>query len=411
MKPVGSVTSRLALRNLTRNLRRTSLSVAGVVIGSTIALLNIGMVKGKIGLFLGNVAEGGVGHLRIVPERWPVSREPSLRLTDWRQELEALRADPEVRVATPHARIQAMLAMGTRLVGVEITGVDPETEPAAYRYVREVETGRYLNASDTHKMVVGRSIADRLRADVGDPIVVTVVDKAGEMKSEMFDLVGIVRVGSEQLENALCQVPLGDIQGLSGLSGAGDITVLLKDARAVPTFSEKRRVPAGDIAMRWDQIMPQARAVIAMNEAIERVMTGILMLVAFLGIAGAQLTAVLERRRELAVLSAIGMGRRKMWSLMLGEGLCLGTLSCIGTLLVAGPIVYYFAAHGLRVLPRSQSISVMGTAFSSVFHGDFGPWFFADAVGLTYGSTFLASLYPAVFAIRLSPADALRVAQ
>ena len=411
MMPRLSISSRFALRNLSRNVRRTLISVGGVVIGCAIALANISIQLGKIDMFVRNVAEGGTGHLRAVPREWSVSHDPGLRLGDWRNELARLRAMPDVRVATPRARLQGMLAVGTRLAGVEIVGVDPESEPASDRFVRKLEAGRYLTGRDSHKMVLGRWLADRLRIGVGDSVVVTVVDRSGAVKSDLFDVLGIVNLGSRQIESGICQVTLADLEALSGLAGAGEIAVILKHPDDVDAFVEslKPTLPAADTALSWEELAPEVRAGVVINRANSRILGFVFMCVALLGIASAQLTAVLERRRELAVLAAIGMGRMRILGLMFSEALALGTLSFAVTVLLEGPVLLYFARVGFRVL--SQSMVVAGTIVDPIFYTDFGAWFFADAALLCYLATFLASVYPAVFATRLDPAEALRVAQ
>ena len=80
-----SVTTRYAIRNLTRNHRRTLLSVAGITIGCSIALVNISMTRGKTDMYIRNAAEGGIGHVRVVPENWTVSHDPGLRLREWQR--------------------------------------------------------------------------------------------------------------------------------------------------------------------------------------------------------------------------------------------------------------------------------------------------------------------------------------
>src|SRR5664279_2749267 len=101
-----SVTTRYAARNLTRNPRRTLLSVAGITVGCSIALVNVGITRGKTEMFIRNVAEGGIGHVEVVPEKWIVSHDAGLRLREWRKTLDELRRDPGVVVATPRVRIQ-----------------------------------------------------------------------------------------------------------------------------------------------------------------------------------------------------------------------------------------------------------------------------------------------------------------
>jgi ABC-type lipoprotein release transport system permease subunit len=406
-----SVTTRYAVRNLTRNYRRTLLSVAGITIGCSIALINIGMTRGKIEMFIRNVAEGGIGHVRVVPENWIVSHDSGLRLHEWRKILGELRKDPGVAVATPRVRIQGMLAMGTRVCGVLITGVDPLTEPKALRYVRTLESGRYLKPDDSHAMVIGKSTAERLRMGIGDAVVVTVVDTTGATKSDMFDVVGIVNLGNKQLDSMVCQVTLRDAEKLSGLPGVGEISVILKDPGDVNLFRDRVRasLSGGDTAWTWAQISPQSEQAVRINYIFSRIITVILVLVALLGVASSQLTAVLERKRELAMLSALGMGRVSIFRLVFSEALTLGTLSGLATMALAGPITYYLARVGIRILDSGKSLTALGTVVDPVMHGDFGSWFFVYAAILSYLATVVASLYPAWYAVRLDPAETLRM--
>jgi len=403
------VTLRYALHNLVRNRRRTFLSAAGIAVGCAIALVNIGMVKGKTDMFIRNVAEGGAGHLKIVPKGWLVDRNPMLRLEDWTEVLGNLRGDPKVAVATPSTRIQAMLAMGTRMVGVDITGVDPDTEPQAYRYVRTIQSGRYLAPGESHAMVVGKSVADRLRIGVGDRVVATVVDGQGAMKSDLFEVVGIVSLGNRQLDEQVCQVVRADVDALSGLAGVGEITVLLKDSGETDKEDGlvRSRLPAGDEALTWSQISPQSETAVRINLAMAKFVTAFLVFVAFLGVVSAQLTAVLERRKELAVLTALGMGRSSVLKLVFSEAAALGILSALATMALGGPVTWYLAAHGIVVLD-GKSVSAFGSAVDPVLHGEFGAWFFGYAVALSCAATLLASAYPAWFATSLEPAEALR---
>jgi len=406
-----SVTTRYAVRNLTRNPRRTLLSVAGITIGGTIALVNIGITRGKTEMFIRNVAEGGIGHVDVVPDNWIVSHDPGLRLHDWRKTLDELRRDPGVVVATPRVRIQGMLAMGTRVSGVVITGVDPLTEPKALRYVRTLESGRYLKPDDSHVMVIGRSIAERLRMGIGDAVVVSVVDSSGAAKSDMFEVVGIVNLGSKQLDSLICQVTLRDAGMLSGTPGAGEISVILRDPSGADRFRDRLlpRLPKGDTAWTWARISPQSEVAVRLNYAFSRIFTVILILVALLGVASSQLAAVLERKRELAMLSALGMGRVSIFRLVFNEALALGTLAGLATMGLAGPITLYFARVGIRILESGKSMTALGTVVDPVIYGDFGGWFFAYAAILSYAATIMASLYPAWYAVRLEPAETLRM--
>ena len=233
-------------------------------------------------MYIRNAAEGGIGHVRVVPENWTVSHDPGLRLREWQKTLGELREDSGVVVATPHARIQGMLAVGTRVSGVMMTGVDPVTEPKALRYVRTLESGRYLKPEDSHAMVIGKSIAERLRIGIGDAVVVTVMDNTGVAKSDMFNVIGIVNLGSRQLDSAICQVTIRDVVELSGSPGVGEIAVILKDPANANLFRDRITawLPAGDTALTWAQISPQSEVAVRLNYAFSQIFTVILILVA-----------------------------------------------------------------------------------------------------------------------------------
>jgi ABC-type lipoprotein release transport system permease subunit len=102
------------------------------------------------------------------------------------------------------------------------------------------------------------------------------------------------------------------------------------------------------------------------------------------------------------------MGRGSVLKIVFGEALALGVVSSLDTIILAGPVTYYFATHGIRVLD-GKSVAAFGSVVDPVLRGEFGGWFFGYAVVLSCLSTLLASVYPAWFAVRLEPAEALRV--
>jgi ABC-type antimicrobial peptide transport system permease subunit len=139
--------------------------------------------------------------------------------------------------------------------------------------------------------------------------------------------------------------------------------------------------------------------------------TGVLLLVVFLGVASAQLAAVLERRREFAVLAALGMNWRQMALLVISEALALGFVGAVVGLALGFPIVWYMSTTGLdlSVLLEGELVSG-GVLFDKVLYSTMGPWVLTNTLFIAFGSTLLGAIYPALYAIRTDPAEALRVA-
>lgn len=408
------VSTTYAARSIGRNVRRTALTVAGIGIGCALALFMESVNRGRDELFARMGAFSGAGHVRVVPEGWQARRDPRLRLADWRADQAAAEALPGVDAVTARARAQVLLAMGTHVVPVEMVGVDPVTEPRTYRFVRTIHEGRYLARGEMGTVVVGRGVAARLGATLDDEILATSVGRDGRIESRMLRIVGIVHAGSEDLDGSLCQVLIDDVAALTGLEGAGEVTVILREWRTADAVRDRlaARVGRGDEVLTWVQVNPEFKGHLDQDTATSRFVTGVILLVVLLGVASAQLAAVLERRREFAVLSALGMSGGAMVRLVLQEALALGVAGAAVGFAMGAPVIVWFARHGLDFRAyMGPSYAFQGVLIEPVIYGDLGPWMVPYVLAVAVGATLLASLYPAWFAARSDPAVALRVAQ
>lgn len=407
-----SISIRYALRSLRRHTRRTILAVLGIGLGSAVCLFMIAFVRGEGRMMLKAAAESGTGHFRIVPARWPDTRENDLRLPHWQRIRDIVRAAEGEKIVAAHARKEGLLAFGTRVAGVEIVGVDPSVEQEANRLVRRVTEGSYLTADAPGTTVIGRGVAERLDVGLDDPLMVTVANADGEMNSAMLRIVGIAETGSKELDATICHVNLEDVESLTGLSGAGDLTVLLDDPKRLGKAAEEIRGKLSDdyAVVTWEEIMPELASGVKVDETWTRLTVAIVMIMVFLGIMSAQLAAVLERRREFAVLSALGMKSSRLVGVMLVEGFILGLAGSVLGLVFGLPGAYYTSTRGIDFSKiYGTEMSMSNILFDPVFKGDFG-WFLVPlAFELALSATVLSSLYPAWFAIRTDPAAALRV--
>jgi len=408
------VAAKYALRSIARNFRRTALSILGIGIGCALALFMESINRGRDELFARMGAYSGAGHVRVVPADWRQRRDPRLRLADWQADLAAARSIPGVKAVTVRARAQVLLAMGTHVVALEMVGVDAATEPGTYRFVQTVHRGRYLAPGEPGLVVLGKAVADRLLADVDDEILASVVGERGQIESAMFRIVGIVSSGSEEIDTTICQVSLDDLQRLTRRSPVGEVTVILDDWRTTDDFRARLAagVTSGDEVLTWAELSPEFKGHMEQDKAASRFVSAIILLIVLLGVASAQLAAVLERRREFAVLGALGMSGLRMMRVVLLEALAIGLGGALVGLALGLPVVWRFARVGLDFRKyMGADYSFQGVVLEPIMYGDFGAWIVWYVLVVAIGATMLASLYPAWFAVRTNPAVALRVAQ
>jgi ABC-type lipoprotein release transport system permease subunit len=408
------VSTKYALRSVGRNARRTALSIAGIGVGCALALLMESMNQGRDELFARMGVYNGAGHLRVVPATWPDRRDVRLRLADWQADVAAARTLPGVAAITVRARSQVLLAMGTHVVPVEMVGVDPDHEPQTDRFVQNIAHGRYLRAGEDGAVVIGRAVAERLLVGLDDEILASAVGQGGDIESAMFRVVGIVSTGSEEIDANICQVTLLDLERLTGLSGAGEVTVVLHDWRATDAARATlaQRVRSGDEVLTWAQISPEFKGLMQQKNAASRFVSVLILLIVLLGVTSAQLAAVLERRREFALLSALGMGAGRTARLLFQEALGLGLAGGVAGLVLGLPLAWRFAHAGLDLTRfMGPNYNVGGVIIEPIIYGDFGAWIVPYVFTVAMAATIVASLYPAWYATRTDPAVALRVAQ
>ncbi|MFZ5438844.1 MAG: ABC transporter permease [Myxococcota bacterium] len=403
---------RLAVRDLGRNVRRTGLSVLGIGIGCAIALTVTGLRQSIVEFYSRFAAEAGPGHLRVSPAAWLPQRDEKLRLVDGEGTLARVRALTHVTVVAPRARVQGLLAMGTRIASAELAGVDPVAEPRAYRWARELVAGRYLAADDGDVVVLGRSLAERLEVEVDDDLVVTVMGASGEMESAMLRVVGIITSGSRDLDGAIAHVPLATVQRLSGLPGVGELAIMLDDFERLERLRPQvLAVASGNAVLRWSEVSAELAGHLKQDAAMSKFLSGILIFVVMLGVASAQLTAVLERKREFAVFAALGMKPWRLSVQILLEAVLLGLLGAAAGVLLATPGLWYLTAHGLD-LSRfiSSETTFEGVVMDPLLRARPGWWMVPFLLQLAMAASLVGALYPAVFAARIDPAAALRSA-
>jgi ABC-type lipoprotein release transport system permease subunit len=189
--------------------------------------------------------------------------------------------------------------------------------------------------------------------------------------------------------------------------------VLIKKPKELQKIVEevKAKLPEGCALVTWKEISPELASGVEVDKTWTRLTVSIIMIVVFLGIASAQLTAVLERRREFAILSALGMKNSRLIHIMIAEGIILGVLGGILGLVIGAPFTYLIATKGIDFssLYGESDITVSNILVDPHFYGDFGWWLVPLSFVLAISATILSSLYPAWYASRTDPAVILRV--
>jgi lipoprotein-releasing system permease protein len=154
-------------------------------------------------------------------------------------------------------------------------------------------------------------------------------------------------------------------------------------------------------ATHWREQNRQILSALRMERAVTVVTIGLIQLVAAMNILIALIMMVMEKHRDIAILLSMGAKREQIRRIFMAEGVLIGVVgTAIG--LVIGYTLCHFA-NEYRWIRLDESVY-------SLSFVPFEPRLF-DAfwiAGVAILVSFLATIYPAVSATRIAPAEALR---
>ena len=159
------------------------------------------------------------------------------------------------------------------------------------------------------------------------------------------------------------------------------------------------------VALTWQTLNQLFLQTMQTAMGFYTILDAIVMLIVAVIIANTLLMAVFERIREMGILAALGMKGHQIMQMFLFEAALLG-LAGIGVGVILGSAgVLWLANVGIPIGEAAATTSTI--ALGGVMHARFVPTTFAWLALWTFIITLLASIYPAWFAARLEPVQAL----
>lgn len=402
----------LAWRSLWRHSRRTVFCIAASGLGLFFAIVYVGLTDFMLKDASDGVDRTGLGHLQLSAPGFRDEQEPSKALERPGELVSRLALPPgakvSVRVVTPGL---AATAWGNR--GVEVLGVDPAAEALVSASLRDVVAGEPLRADDPRGIVLGRSLAKRLKVDVGGKVRITVQRPDGELGAELFRVRGLFGGLVSSLGDSVVYVTTGAARSLLGLGDqAHAIVVFLPDGRqAAPLAAQLRAAlgPAVDVRS-LDELLPFWKRIVQLMELFIFAIILIVYLMVGLGILNVMLMSVLERTQEFGVLMALGTRPRQVVAQVLFEGAWIATLAVAVGLALGLAVTAYGEAWGLMDYSKDfgEVYEVSGVAVSMKMRTVCSVPRALEAAALVWVLTALVGVYPAWRVARLEPADALR---
>ena len=407
-----SLLIKLALRNLRRNLRRTIITLLAIAVGLIVMLLGQSLQYGSYEEMISSGVSQVAGHVVVQKEGYQKEREPLMVLENTKELSAVLQQKFPDATITKRAFLGGLLTSPKGPAAANVIAVDPKTEGVISEFKEKLIEGEWID-DDPKSLVIGANMAETLGVKVGQKLVFTAQYDNTEMKSHLFRVKGIFRMGSAEADSFIAYSNLGVTEAvLSKKDISHQVAVHLADvhrSQDATTSSRATISQSGLEILSWEEAIPDIKKMIEVDKQSNWFVHFVLSVIVAMGILNTMLMSVLERTKELGVLLAIGMKPGQLSLMVMLEGLFLGVLGSVLGLGLGYLACYPLVTNGLDMTAQmGESYDAAGVTMSAMIYGAYHwPSMITYAVLAAVFST-LSAVYPAWRITKLKPVDAMR---
>jgi len=393
----------LALREIRRNVLRSSLTALGIIIGVASVIIMVTLGNGATAQVTADIATMGSNILNVMPgqRRGPGGASGSAKPFR-RQDADALGQDvPSITSVAPVASLNVSVISGAKNRSTTVTG----TTNAYFQSGNwKLASGRWFSDSELRSGAAVCIIGDTTRRELLGP-----ADPVGarlRLRSVSCEVIGLLQskgknnFGMDRDDTVV--MPLRTMQ--RRLSGNDDIEQIQLSVRASTSsekaqqdiyrlMRERRRLSTEDDddfnIMDQQELASTLSGATRTLTALLAAVAAISLLVGGIGIMNIMLVSVTERTREIGIRLAIGAFERDVLTQFLVEAVVLSVFG--GSIGVTFALIASALAARALSLPFSIDLGIVALAF-----------LFSAGVGVVFG------FFPARRAASLNPIDALR---
>lgn len=399
---------KIGWRNIWRNKKRSLVVILSIVLGlyggliiaSLMITLNTQRMDTAINTYLADIQIHNKNFSKEYSLNDTISNIHFLEKT--------LTNDSRVKSFSKRVVINGMLSNSTGSYGVNVLGINPESEVKVTNVYSKLVEGDYFESKRLNTMIVGKKLADKLDLRLRSKVVVAFQDVNSDITSLLFRVEGIFKSGNGMFDDYNVFVKNASIfSNLPDLNGYHEIPILTTDENATQSLKfDLKKINNSLEVKSWDEIAVELAYANQMISSFLYIFMLIVLSGLSFGIINTMLMAILERKKEIGMLMSIGMSKIYIFLMICFETVFLSLVAIPFGILITYITVDYFSVTGIDLSIVGSGLENFGVG--AILYLKLHNEYYYNLSLLVILISFISSIFPAIRALKINPAEATK---
>ncbi|PMP77915.1 MAG: ABC transporter permease [Sulfurihydrogenibium sp.] len=408
----------ISLKLLIERKRQTLVSILGVSIGVAAFIVMASLMNGFQKYFIEQAIDLNAHiTLKVKPENNPDEivklffgkdviaqvygskpKEEKDKITNYKEILEKYSKDPNILGVAPHLVSQSIVRYGTVEKVGNLIGIDPVLERKAsvidkFMVYKKLDT----ILSDRNGVILGKLLAKDLGInEIGKKVIITTPNG----NRQVFKVVDFFESGITNLDQTRVYINLRTAQSiLERPNEVNEIIFKLKDVNMAERLAKKIHNETEYYTESWQYAYKNFLKLFKIQNYITYMIVFAILVVSAFGIFNIIMMTVMEKKKDIAILKAVGYQENDIIKIFVYQGLIVG---------FSGYVIGSILGYGIQEWLSSLKIDVEGLVRAKGFILDRSMVYYLYGFFFSIIFSVLASFYPSYKASKLNPVDIFR---
>ncbi|MEA1873543.1 MAG: FtsX-like permease family protein [Bacteroidota bacterium] len=398
---------KIAWRNIWRNPTRSLVVIIAICFGMVGGGFSTAVMLGTVNQRIEKAIDNESSHFQIHKTGFSDNPEIGNYMVDVNDFLPEILNKSFVKAESSRLKIDCSIASAYQNTGAILLAVNPEDEIRVTELENAIVEGDFFKTDAKNQVIISRSMADKLTLKMRSKPVLTFLDANSEITGGAFRISGIYNTDNQMFDDMHVFVKRADFESIAGFSStdAHEIAFRFTDNENLTERSEKIQaiLPKTIDGKNWKELNPDLGMMNMITEQFLWYLVAIIMFALAFGIINTMLMSILERKKELGMLMAVGMHQGKIRRMIIWETLFLTAIGSIAGLLINQLLVSITAKTGIDLSAYAEGFSSFG--FGAVLYPEINANFYLQIVALVVVTALVAAIFPIIRAGKMKPAE------